>query len=292
MKYLAHLENKLESKIVSIYEVKNGLNSNKPQLWENREYYSLWFLTPMKAVVNTSIRAPHFSFKNGRGGNENSGTGESIEHQLAKKIIYDKKALTIKIGKIEDTIKFSEIFIEKPFDNGLYKADLFARIENTNKFDFAPNSYLIIEIQKTHKVSKTKQQFFRDKNIAAIEIELFDKIKYEDDLEKLQRQLSGYFEKPRYAKTLHDPFYIKHKQEREREKREADKKEQTRIQEINRRKFEQLKNEKNNVIIAKPVVQKKVYENNPLAVDTNKLEKKSQIKKLNWLKRILNWFIN
>jgi hypothetical protein len=288
MKYLAHLENNLESKIVSIYEVKNGLNSTKPQLWENKEYYSLWYLTPMKAIVNTAKKAPHFSFKNGGGGNENSGSGESIEHQLAKKTIYDKKALTLRIGEIEDTLNFSDIIIEQQFENGLYKADLFAKIENTNKFDFPPNSYLIIEIHKTNKVSKTKQQFFRDKNFAAIEIELFDKIKYDNDLEKLQRQLSGYFDKLRYAKTLHDPYYIRHKQERE--KREADRMENLRLQQINRSKTEQLNLEKSNIIIAKPKVQKNENEFNYQTVDTNKFEREAQNNKSNWITRILSWF--
>lgn len=216
MKYLARLENNLNSEIVSIFDVKNGLNSKFPQIWENREYYSLWYLTPMKAVVNTKAKASHFAFKNGGGGNENSGTGESIEHQISKKIIYDKKSLKLKIGKIQDTLMFSEIFIEKSFENGLFITDIYAKIEKNNKFELPVDSFLIIEIHKTNKVTKTKQQFFRDNNYAAIEIDLYKEIKFDNDLDKLHRQLSGYFDKERYARTLHDPNYIKHKIERER----------------------------------------------------------------------------
>ncbi|WP_159086005.1 hypothetical protein [Flavobacterium faecale] len=216
MKYHAHLENNLNSEIVSIFDVKNGLNSKFPKIWENREYYSLSHFTPMKAVVNTKSKTPHFAFKNGGGGNENSGTGESIEHQLSKEIIYDKKSLKLKIGEIQDTLMFSEIFIEKPFENGLFRTDLYAKIKENNKFELPVDSFLIIEIHKTNKVTKTKQQFFRDNNYAAIEIDLYKEIKFDNDLNKLYRQLSGYFDKERYARTLHNPNYIKQKIERER----------------------------------------------------------------------------
>lgn len=215
MKYLAHLENNINSKIISVYDVKKGLNSNNPEKWEKKEYYSLWKLKPMKAVVNKQNTKPHFAYKNGGGGNENSGTGESIEHQLSKKIIYDMKSINIKMGETEDVLNFSEVLIEKPFNDGKYISDIYAKIERENKFDFPVNSYLVIEIHKTNRVTLTKQQFFRNNNIAAIEIKLFDEIKFDNDLDKLQRQLTGYFSKQRFAKNLHDPNYIKHKKERE-----------------------------------------------------------------------------
>ena len=82
MKYLAHIENNLESRIISIYDVIRGLNGNRPQEWEGRTYYSLWYNTPMIARVGSNKMKPHFAFKSGFGGNENSGGGESIEHQF------------------------------------------------------------------------------------------------------------------------------------------------------------------------------------------------------------------
>lgn len=220
MKYLAHLEKSLNSDIISIYEVHKGMHSNDPLIWENREYYSLWYNTPMVAKVNSIKIAPHFAFKKGFGGNENSGGGESIEHQLSKKVIYDNKSLHLKIGDIEDKLFFSEVIIEKAFENGLYVADLYVKIINVNKFDFPIDSNLIIELHRTNKVKKSKQHFYRINNIAAIEIDIWDKINYEEDIEKLQKQLVGYFNKLRFAKTLHNPNYIKHALERKRKEHE------------------------------------------------------------------------
>ena len=183
-------------------------------MWEGKEFYSLWRFVPMKAIVNTKMKKPHFAYKKGGGGNENSGTGESIEHELAKKEIYNRKSLLLKIGDIEDTLIFSEISIEKPFENRLYQVDLYAKIKEDNKFEFPIDSFLIIEIHKTHKVSKTKQQFFRDKNYAAVEIKLYKTIKYKDNLEDLQEHLVNFFNKPTFGKFLHDPLYKKHSLER------------------------------------------------------------------------------
>lgn len=221
MKYLAHIKNDLTSDIISVYDVYKGLNSKNPVIWESREYYSLWHLTPMYARVNYKKKAPHFAFKNGFGGNENSGGGESIEHQLSKKVIYDNKVLHLKIGDLVDKLIFSEVIIEKEFENGKYKADLYVKIANENKFDFPIGSNLIIELHKTNKVKKSKQQFYRNNNIAAIEIEIWDKIKYEENIDKLQCELHRYFSKRLFTKTLHDPNYIKHKIERTKREQES-----------------------------------------------------------------------
>jgi len=209
MKYLAHLENNLESKIISIYDVIKGLNGENPIEWEERTYFSLWYNTPMIAKVNSSKRKPHFAFKKGFGGNENSGGGESIEHHLSKKVIYDLKSINIKIGDISDILQFSEVIIEQPFNNRLYKADLYCKIKSENNFNFPFGSMLVVELHSTNKVKKSKQKFCRDNNITSIEVDIWKKIKFEDDIELLQRQLKGYFNKQNFAKILHDPNWKK-----------------------------------------------------------------------------------
>lgn len=241
MKYLAHLENNRESRIVSIYDVIKGLNGENPIEWEERTYYSLWYNTPMVAKVNSSKRKPHFAFKKGFGGNENSGGGESIEHQLSKKIISDLKVLNLKIGEIEGELKFSEIIIEQPFENGKYSADLFCKISEENNFNFPVNSMIVIELHLSNKVKKSKEKFYRDHNITSIEINIWKEIKFAGDIEKLLRQLKGYFQKQRFAKRLHDPNWknIIHKRV---EKKELEK--QLKLQQQNE-ELERLENIRN-----------------------------------------------
>ncbi|CAA0228101.1 conserved hypothetical protein [Tenacibaculum maritimum] len=222
MKYLAHIENSLESRIISIYDVIRGLNGNAPEEWESRTYYSLWYNTPMIAKVNSKKMKPHFAFKSGFGGNENSGGGESIEHQLSKKIIYDSKTLNLKIGNIEDILEFSDVVIEKSFDEGKYITDLHCKIKLENKFKFPVDSTLAIELHYKNRVKKSKQKFYRDNNITSIEIDIWKEIKFTGDLDKLQRQLNGYFKKQRFAKRLHDPNWKDFLKQREIEKQKAE----------------------------------------------------------------------
>lgn len=216
MKYLAHIDKSLNSRIISIYDVIQGLNGDTPQEWEERTYYSLWYNTPMIAKVNSVKQRPHFAFKKGFGGNENSGGGESLEHQLSKKVITDLKSLRIKIGDIEDTLLFSEMIIEQPFKNSKYQADLYCKIANSNKFNFQVDSMIVIELHRTNKVTKSKQRFYRDNNIAAIEVDIYKEIKYKGNIEQLQKELIGYFKRKRFAKRLHDPNWKKIIQEKKK----------------------------------------------------------------------------
>jgi len=242
MKYLARLEKDQQSKIISIYHVIRGLNGENPSQWERRTYYSLWKLNPMIAKVYSNKQNPHFAFKKGFGGNENSGGGESIEHQLSKEIISDLKTIHIKMGEISGKLYFSEILIEKPFENGKYEADLYCKISNENNFNFPIGSMLVIEFHKTNRVKKSKEKFYRDHNLAAIEIDVWDKIKFQGNIEKLQNQLKGYFQKPRFAKRLHDPNWKKIKAQRER-KKEIQQQKEVEISEQIIKKHERQKNE-------------------------------------------------
>jgi hypothetical protein len=218
MKYLAHMKSSLDSDIISIYDVHAGMNSRNPEVWEKREYYSLWYLTPMIAKVSSTKINPHFAFKVGSGGNKNSGGGESLEHDLAKKTVFNLKKLRIRMWGEEDYLIFSEVKIEHRLENGRYIPDLYAKIAKENKFDYAIDSYLAIELHWTNEVHLSKQNYYRAQNIAAIEIKLNKKIRYKDDLFELQTQITRFFEMLQPAKSLHDPHYLKHFNEYKKKK--------------------------------------------------------------------------
>ena len=238
MKYRARLEENLQSETVTILEVARGLNSSRPELWEKRTYYSLDHLTPMYAKPNGKKVAPHFAYKKGFGGNEGSGGGESLEHELSKDAIAENSFVKINIRGIKDTIQFSRAVKEQPFNRGERRADLYVKISNENKFDFRIGKGLVIEIHKTNEVTKTKRQFYRNKNIAAIEVNLNKRIKYRGDQEKLFQELKSFFGQEVEATTLHDPLWKEHKamreerlrlkQEKEQKEREAQRREQER----------------------------------------------------------------
>jgi hypothetical protein len=161
----------------------------------------------MIAKTASSKVRPHFAFKAGYGGNENSGGGESIEHQLAKKVIYDNKLLYLKIGNAEDHLLFSDIIIEKGFDSNRYVADLYAKVQSQNNFQIPIGSWLAVELHFKNKVGYQKRKFFQSKNIPAIEIDLYKEIAYDGDIDKLYRRLKGYFNARLYARWLSKPKY-------------------------------------------------------------------------------------
>lgn len=212
MKYLAHTEPSLDSPIISIYDVINGIKKT-PKLFEKQQYYSLWYLTPMTSKIGNS-KAPHFAFKQGFNSEQfEKGSGESIEHSIAKYVIYEQKTLLLKHNytSTDDTkgiIKFKDVRVEYRFDNGDYIADIYAQIENDSILGLDNNAWLAIEIFKTNNSSKYKMSFYRSKNIAAIEIKYFDKIKFENNKDLLQKQIQGWLTKTYlYFKWLHNPNY-------------------------------------------------------------------------------------
>lgn len=233
MKFRAHIENNLKSETITIKDVIDGVNSKTPEKWEKRTYYSLWYLTPMFAKPNSVKIAPHFAFKRGLGGNEKSGGGESIEHELSKQIIADNLFLKIRIGKIQDTLYFSKVILEQRINKGERIADLYVQIKNKNRFDYPIGKGLVIEIHRTNKVTKTKRQFYRNENLPAIEIDIDKSIKYENNLYALQNQLENKLSTIVKATSLHDPYWKKHKLERDkREKEYLEKKSKDRLEKL------------------------------------------------------------
>ena len=132
--------------------------------------------------------------------------------------------------------------------------------QNENKFNFPVNSFIVIELCRTNAVKKSKEKYFRNQNITAIEIEIFDKIKFEGNIEILQKQLLGYFGKKRFAKRLHDPNCRDLNKIKEKEKVKL-----TNVFEEPKkilRQYEQvvIKNEISENIIPKPINNKSLFQ--------------------------------
>lgn len=291
MKFLAHLQKDLKDEPISIYDVIRGFNGKNPEFWEKRTYYSLIDGIPMKAVVNTIKKKPHFAVKKGYGGNDNSGGGESIEHQLAKKVIYDNKFLKIKIGSIRDTIFFSKIIIEQPIKKKNSKnekerigrrADLYVQIANRNSFDFLVSKGLIIEIYKSNKVSLVKRNFYRKFDIPSIEIKINKEIKFNGNVGKLYKELKECLSNEINATNLHDPFWEKHQKERKEKQLKLQKEIEKKKQEQKEIEIKELDKKKRKEIEKKQF--EKVYKEKEIIEQT--------IKKKNKFVKFIDKFLN
>ena len=278
MKFRAHIENSVKSETVTIKTVVDGVNSKYPEKWEKRTFYSLKYLTPMYAKPNCKKIRPHFAFKRGLGGNEKSGGGESLEHELAKEIIAKNLFLTIKLGNIQDTLYFSKVIIEQKFNKGKRSADLYVQIKNKNKFDYTIGKGLVIEIHRSNKVSKTKRQFYRNLNIAAIETKIDKFNKLENDIYNIQNQLEKSLTSVNEGVSLHDPFYLKHKIEREKKEKE--------FQESKRkRRLKELEKENQKILDKQSKVVIKKIEPQNIVIEKKKIISK---RKKTFLKRIID----
>lgn len=282
MKFRAHIENNPKSKTVTIKDVIDGVNSKNPEKWEKRIFYSLKYLTPMYAKPNCIKIAPHFAFKKGLGGNEKSGGGESLEHELSKEIILNNLFLKVKLGKTQETLYFSKVILEQRINKGERVADLYVQIKNKNRFDYLIGKGLVIEIHRSNKVTKTKRQLYRNKNLPAIEIDIDKSIRYKNDIYKLQSQLEKKLSSVIEAKSLHDPNYIKRiLEKKQREKLFLAKKRKERKQklEIEIQKLIEIQPE---IVIKKDVRQ----------ISIQVEEKVIKNKKMSIFTQIMNWLMN
>lgn len=207
MKYRAHVKPTTDSETISIFEVLDGIKSD-PKAYQNRTYYSLWYLTPMYA--KPGARTPHFAFcpKAVRNSNEPAG-GESIEHATTKHIILKNKCLNLKRAGKEGIIRFSDIKMEKPFGNRDYIGDLYAKLESdeNNVLELKAGDWISIEIYKSHATTVYKEAYYRKENIAAIEIQYYNAIKFDGSGERLDKRIAGWLKVPLHFKRLHNPYY-------------------------------------------------------------------------------------
>jgi hypothetical protein len=228
MKYLAHRKPDGSDKPISIDDVIKGRKSIDVENWEEGViYYSLWYYTPMKAVVNVTQKRPHFSFVNGSDPGHQNG-GESIEHSFSKKIVSEIKVLKVSVYKKSYEIPIKEGRMEHPeqFRGRDYRIDVLLQAEPcpfTNEYG---STQIGIEIKKSSKVKSRKQYALRNvpEKMVLLEISLWDKITLDDsyNVEKLYRELLDYWKKEKIAFCLHNPNYkigfAKHKENESRER--------------------------------------------------------------------------
>lgn len=207
MKTEAHISKSLDSGTISISQVIKRMKSN-PKEYENRTYYSLWYLTPMYA--RTDVKTPHFAFySNDDCHPGESGGGESIEHLTTKEIIARNKCLKLRRANREGIVRFSEIRTEHPFGKRDYIGDLYGKLESdeNNVLELKIDDWVSIEIFKSHKTTPYKIAYYRKENIAAIEIEFYNTIKFEGSRERLEKRIAGWLNIPLPYKRLHNPYY-------------------------------------------------------------------------------------
>ncbi len=222
MKYLAHRKPDGSDRPISIYDVIRGRKSDNPEEWaEGKEYYSLWYHTPMKAVVKG--KSPHFAFKSGHATGHDKG-GESIEHSLSKQIISELKVLKVAVYGKSYVIPIKQGNVEHPerFRDRGYRIDVVLEAEPciyTREF----GSELIgIEVKKTSRVKSVKKHAVRNLEVqmSVLEITLNPVIKLDEnaDVELLYKRLTGYWGNERKAFCLHKPNYqewLKEQKEKE-----------------------------------------------------------------------------
>jgi hypothetical protein len=213
MKYLAHRERDGRDKPISIYDVIKGRKSADVEHWEEGViYFSLWYHTPMKAIVNVRSKKPHFAFINGSDPGHQDG-GESLEHSLSKKIVSELSILKVSVYNVSYEIPVKAGRMEHPeqFKDRSYRIDVMLQAEPCAFTSEYGSTRIGVEIKKSNKVKSRKQQHLRNVTDAMVllEISLWDKITLDDDynVEKLYNRLGDFWRKEKIAFCLHNPNY-------------------------------------------------------------------------------------
>lgn len=190
MKYRAHTQPSLNSEIIYIHDVIKQISIDPKRKEHENKYYSLWYLTPMVARCK-GRKTPHFAYWPGSNPNPKESTsGMSLEHSTVQRWIEKNKKISLRrnqLGQITyGCIAFSEVMSEYQFKNSEngeieYIADIYGKIEQDSILGLTPGTNLIIEIAKTNKVSKYKEAYYQKHNIAAIEISIWEKVKFNTD---------------------------------------------------------------------------------------------------------------
>lgn len=273
MKFLAHRKSDGSDTEITIYDVIKGRNSDNPELWEEgKRYYSLWYHKPMKAVVNVTEKKPHFAFISGNAAGHSKG-GESIEHELSKKIISELKLIKIfAYGKhYEVPILKSKLENPENFRDRNYRIDVLLEAESCLFTEEYGSTRIGIEVNKSSKVKSRKKHAIRniEEKTILLEISLFNGIKFSNsnDVKHLYNRLAAYWKKEKKAKVLHNPNY---KNYQDKVRRQEIKEERDRVKSQNLSK-------ENNFVNKKPVELTPQRDFTPPIVEN--VEEKTQPKK-------------
>jgi hypothetical protein len=215
MKYIAFLEQRYDSEIITINDVFKK-RAKKPEKWEKRRFYALGNLAPMFARFPQK-RQMSFCYVNALHGNGNANGGEGITHSLAKSILFNEKKLNIFYYKKKYDILLKNPQQEWRFTSKSgkdYYIDLVAEIAKPDFLIEEFNSRIGIEIKVTHAVDMTKKYAMRENKFGSIEIEIPKRFHVKNDayissqqVEKIHSELKQFFTTRIYVSSIHNPNY-------------------------------------------------------------------------------------
>ena len=174
----------------------------------------------------TPVVKGFFRYIENSGGNTISGDGESLSHSIAILVLSELSSINFVFGKNECTFNFSEINTEdlkiRLASGRSYFPDLIGFFANDNPYYEKWGGKVALEVKVSHGCGPEKVQEFLEHNIPIIEINITEKLRFkqelnkqpfdENDLELYYNFLKNIFSKKVYGKIVVDPSseaYIK-----------------------------------------------------------------------------------
>lgn len=167
----------------------------------------------------TPVVKGFFRYIENSGGGVVSGDGESLSHSIAILVLSELYSINFVFGKNEYTFNFSEIKSEDlkiRFESGrFYFPDLVGFFTDDNPYHEKWGGKVALEVKVCHGCEPEKVQDFLEHNIPIIEINITEKLRFKEELNKqsfdennLERYynfLTSIFSNKVYGKIIVDP---------------------------------------------------------------------------------------
>jgi hypothetical protein len=167
----------------------------------------------------TPVVKGFFRYIENSGGSTVSGDGESLSHSIAILVLSEFSSINFVFGKNECTFNFSEIITEDlkiRFESGrFYFPDLVGFFAKDNPYHEKWGGKVALEVKVSHGCEPEKVQDFLEHNIPIIEINITEKLRFkeelnkqsfdENDLERYYNFLKIVFSNKVYGKIIVDP---------------------------------------------------------------------------------------
>lgn len=167
----------------------------------------------------TPVVKGFFRYIENSGGNAISGDGESLSHSIAILVLSELSSINFVFGKNEYTFNFSEIKTEDikiRFESGrFYFPDLIGFFTDGNPYFQKWGAKVALEVKVSHGCEPEKVKDFLEHNIPIIEINITEKLRFkeelnkqsfdENDLERYYNFLKNIFINKVYGKIVVDP---------------------------------------------------------------------------------------
>lgn len=187
------------------------------------EFNKLTFFSTQSDESKRSRMTPvvkgFFRYIENSGGNTISGDGESLSHSISILVLSELSSINFVFGKNECTFNFSEIKTEDlkiRFESGrFYFPDLIGFFADDNPYYEKWGGKVALEVKVSHGCEPEKVQDFLEHNIPIIEINITEKLRFkeelnkqpfdENDLERYYNFLKSIFSNKVYGKVVVDP---------------------------------------------------------------------------------------